>query len=99
MERYSRPDGASNAEIFQALLRDQKPGCAKLWRHRFPSNTDFKYVRRVDESSGLREAFKALTPYKGLWGTFTFQKLEHVVSPRCYEVGRLPLHDEYLGNL
>ncbi|KAB8071426.1 hypothetical protein BDV29DRAFT_159520 [Aspergillus leporis] len=85
MERYSRPDGASNAEIFQALLRDQKPGCAKLWRHRFPSNTDFKYVRRVDESSGLREAFKALTPYKGLWGTFTFQKLEHVVSPRCYE--------------
>ncbi|OGM39187.1 hypothetical protein ABOM_012218 [Aspergillus bombycis] len=85
VERYSRPDGASNVEIFQALLHNQKPGCAKSWRHRFPSNTDFKYVRRVDESAGLREAFRALIPYEGLWGTFTFRKLEHVVSPRCYE--------------
>ncbi|KAE8371412.1 hypothetical protein BDV26DRAFT_298818 [Aspergillus bertholletiae] len=85
-EGFSCTDGVSSVEIFQALLCGDYKNNANSWRHRLPSSTDVKYTKRVLQDDGLRAAFATLTPFPGLWETFTFRKLEPVVAPRCYEV-------------
>ncbi|EAW20673.1 uncharacterized protein NFIA_031060 [Aspergillus fischeri NRRL 181] len=87
-ESFSYVDGVSNVEIFGSLLRDFSGMESTFWRSRLPSDSDFQYVQRVARTPELRESFMALIPFPGLWSTFTFRKLEHVVSPRCDEVRR-----------
>ncbi|KAK9604802.1 hypothetical protein V6Z93_002753 [Aspergillus fumigatus] len=85
-ESFSCVDGVSNVEIFGTLLREFSGIKSTFWRSRLPSDSDFQYVQRVAQTPELRESFIALIPFPGLWRTFTFRKLEHVVSPRCDEV-------------
>ncbi|KAH3511103.1 hypothetical protein KXV55_002475 [Aspergillus fumigatus] len=85
-ESFSCVDGVSNVEIFGTLLREFSGIKSTSWRSRLPSDSDFRYVQRVVQTPELRESFMALIPFPGLWRTFTFRKLEHVVSPRCDEV-------------
>ncbi|KAF4182506.1 hypothetical protein CNMCM8694_006750 [Aspergillus lentulus] len=85
-ESFSCVDGVSNVEIFGTLLRDFSAMKSTFWRSRLPSDSDFQYVQRVVQTVELREPFMALISFPGLWKTFTFRKLEHVVSPRCDEV-------------
>jgi hypothetical protein len=89
-ESFSCIDGVSNVEIFGTLLREFSGIKSTFWRSRLPSDSDFRYVQRVVQTPELRESFMALIPFPGLWRTFTFRKLEHVVSPRCDEVSHLP---------
>jgi hypothetical protein len=87
-ESFSCVDGVSNVEIFGSLLREASAMKSTFWRSRLPSDSDFQYVQRVAQTPELRESFMSLIPFPGLWRTFTFRKLEHVVSPRCDEVRR-----------
>lgn len=57
-----------------------------LARTKLGSDTDNHYIKQVDQNHALRSALKDLAPYPGLWGTFTYRKLEYIVSPRCDEV-------------
>jgi len=90
IEQSSIADGASDADIFRMLLCDYPPNTSKAWRNKFASDTDHHYVQRIDQTISLREAFKALTPYPGLWTPFTFRKLGHIVTPRFEEVISIP---------
>lgn len=48
--------------------------------------TSFSYVDRMHKYRPLHDALGALLPYIGLWESFKFRQLEHVIESHCFEV-------------
>ncbi|CAG8902296.1 unnamed protein product [Penicillium egyptiacum] len=82
-QNYSISEPASDEVIFRSiLLRDDS---LEKSESKFGSSADYHYVKQVNRNRALRSALKKLARYRGLWGTFTYRKLEYIVSPRCDE--------------
>ncbi|CAI7578703.1 unnamed protein product [Penicillium palitans] len=82
-QNYSISEPASDEIIFRSiLLRDSSLERAEA---NFGSSADYHYVKQVNQNPALRSALKRLARYRGLWRTFTYRKLEYIVSPRCDE--------------
>lgn len=83
-QNYSISEPASDEIIFRSILLRNDP--LETSALKFGSSSDYHYVKQVNRNHALRSALKKLAGYRGLWGTFTYRKLEYIVSPRCDEV-------------
>ncbi|KAE8334765.1 hypothetical protein BDV24DRAFT_169854 [Aspergillus arachidicola] len=84
--QYAIETNITDAQAFRDLLCNYAPRTSEGWRHKFKSDTDYHYVKKVDSNIPLRGALADIAPYQGLWETFTYRKLEYMFNPRCNEV-------------